>query len=554
LYEGMVPDEKKAAKINARSHAEITLKRERRQKKRERKRRAKSLARELANQPKLMGPQPNRNITIEYVKDESILDKASKYHQLVFRNTFEKFTTPEELTSVRSKPEPIIYEEKPEEQAQENIPPVAEEEEGPKRMSKKKIKREKRLLIATLKQMVDRPDLVEEHDTNSHDPQLLCFLKTTRNSIEVPRHWSQKRKYLQGKRGIEKPPFRLPKFIADTGITQIRTDQLEADKEKSGKQKARERMRPKINKVAIDYQILHDAFFKHQTRPKLTNFGDMYWEMKEFEVKYHDFKPGKLSSKLREALHIQPDHPPPWLINMQRFGPPPSYPDLRIPGLNAPIPPNQKYGYAEGQWGKPPVDGHGRPLYGDPFGVWKGDEGFQRTGIPKWGDLVEIDSDDDESSESESSEDDEDDETGTETGIQSTLSLASDISGMTTPDAVNLRKQLGTDTPETLQRKDPNKQLFQVAQAVAHKNKGNEFFGSSKTYDLKKKDPKRQPGQATIALDPNELTPETMEASLKRKYDNRMSKGKDDDDERPSKRTRKSRFGRRKDKEYDVKF
>ena len=31
-------------------------------------------------------------------------------------------------------------------------------------------------------------------------------------------------------------------------------------------------------------------------------------------------------------------YPPPWLIAMQRYGPPPSYPNLKIPGLNAPIP------------------------------------------------------------------------------------------------------------------------------------------------------------------------------------------------------------------------
>ena len=36
--------------------------------------------------------------------------------------------------------------------------------------------------------------------------------------------------------------------------------------------------------------------------------------------------------------------PPPWLIHMQRFGPPPSYPHLKIPGLNAPIPENGNYG------------------------------------------------------------------------------------------------------------------------------------------------------------------------------------------------------------------
>ena len=38
----------------------------------------------------------------------------------------------------------------------------------------------------------------------------------------VPKHWCQKRKYLQGKRGIEKVPFELPQYIADTGITSIR--------------------------------------------------------------------------------------------------------------------------------------------------------------------------------------------------------------------------------------------------------------------------------------------------------------------------------------------
>lgn len=40
--------------------------------------------------------------------------------------------------------------------------------------------------------------------------------------MPVPRHWSQKRKYLQGKRGIEKPPFKLPEFIEATGACLLR--------------------------------------------------------------------------------------------------------------------------------------------------------------------------------------------------------------------------------------------------------------------------------------------------------------------------------------------
>ena len=32
------------------------------------------------------------------------------------------------------------------------------------------------------------------------------------------------------------------------------------------------------------FQVLHDAFFKYQTKPKLTSHGDLYHEGKEFEV------------------------------------------------------------------------------------------------------------------------------------------------------------------------------------------------------------------------------------------------------------------------------
>ena len=64
---------------------------------------------------------------------------------------------------------------------------------------------------------------------------------------------------------------------------------------------------------------------------------------KEFETKLKEKKPGDLSEDLRTALGMPTGQgsnlvPPPWLIAMQRYGPPPSYPNLKIPGLNAPIP------------------------------------------------------------------------------------------------------------------------------------------------------------------------------------------------------------------------
>ena len=85
--------------------------------------------------------------------------------------------------------------------------------------------------------------------------------------------------YLQGKRGVEKPPFDLPEFIKATGIMEMRQALEEKEDSKSLKQKTRERVRPKMGKLTIDYQKLHDAFFRWQTKPRMTIHGDLYYEV-----------------------------------------------------------------------------------------------------------------------------------------------------------------------------------------------------------------------------------------------------------------------------------
>jgi hypothetical protein len=44
------------------------------------------------------------------------------------------------------------------------------------------------------------------------------------------------------------------------------------------KSKGRQRMRPKMGKMDIDYSVLHDAFFKYQDKPNMTPIGDLYYE------------------------------------------------------------------------------------------------------------------------------------------------------------------------------------------------------------------------------------------------------------------------------------
>lgn len=242
-----------------------------------------------------------------------------------------------------------------------------DEEDG---VSKRKLREMLRPSVAQLKSRVKRPDLVDAHDVTAMDPEFLIELKATPGTVPVPRHWGRKRKYLQGKRGFEKPPLKLPDFIVKTGITEIRDTSMSAEAEMSAKQKNRARVAPKMGAIDVDYRTLHDAFFKHQTKPEnLTKFGETYYEGKETEANLK-FPPGApLSQALRDALGMENESsPPPWLLNMQRYGPPPSFPMLKIPGLNAPLP-NEDcvYGYHPGGWGKPPVDQYNRPLYGNPF-------------------------------------------------------------------------------------------------------------------------------------------------------------------------------------------
>uniref|UniRef100_A0AAV1VIP5 PSP proline-rich domain-containing protein n=1 Tax=Peronospora matthiolae TaxID=2874970 RepID=A0AAV1VIP5_9STRA len=363
-----------------------------------------------------------------------------------------------------------------------------EREEDEQVLSRKARKKSKRLSVAELKQLVSYPDVVEAHDVTSADPRLLVYLKSYRNTVPVPHHWCHKRKYLQGKRGIEKPPFQLPEFIAQTGIAAVRDSVAEDDEKKRNKQRARERVQPKMGRVDIDYQVLHDAFFRFQTKPKLlTRLGDLYYEGKEFEVKLKTKVPGQLSDELKAALGMVEGVPPPWLLNVQRYGPPPAYPNLKIPGLNAPIPEGSSFGYHPGGWGKPPVDENGVPLYGDVFGkATETETQSEEINRERWGELEEEEGEEEEDGEGEGGEEEDvvDGVTGVEgldaTGVETPLvdGISSVASGLTTPGVVDLRKGIrGTETPDTPQ------QLYTVLEQK-DTSVGTSLYGSAHAYVL----------------------------------------------------------------------
>ncbi|CAL4966231.1 unnamed protein product [Urochloa decumbens] len=471
-------------------------------------------------------PSSNPQIEIEYVPEKAELDDPLLDD---FKAIFEKFSFKDAAAAAAE-------DEKTDEGAADATKKSSmdddddedDEQEAQKKkeggLSNKKKKLERRMKIAELKQICNRPDVVEVWDATAADPKLLVYLKAYRNTVPVPRHWSQKRKFLQGKRGIEKQPFQLPDFIAATGIEKIRQAYIEKEDSKKLKQKQRERMQPKMGKMDIDYQVLHDAFFKYQTKPKLTSHGDLYYEGKEFEVKLREMKPGMLSRELKDALGMPDGAPPPWLINMQRYGPPPSYPQLKIPGLNAPIPLGASFGYRPGEWGKPPVDEHGRPLYGDVFGVLQQDEpNYDDEPVDRskhWGDLEE---EEEEEEEEEPMEDEEMEDEEIEDGTQSVDTISSTPTGVETPDVIDLRK---------LQRKEPEKQaehpLYQVLEQKEERIAPGTLYGSSHTYVLGTQDkssaPKRvdllknqKSDKVDVTIQPEEL--EVMDDVLAAKYE-----------------------------------
>lgn len=246
-------------------------------------------------------------------------------------------------------------------------------------LSKKRIKKMSRMKLSSLKQFSKYPEVVEAWDPTSPDPKLLIYFKCLRNTVPVPSHWAQKNQYLQGRRGQIRDPFKLPDFIESTGISHIRNIE---DEKKGLKQKLRERMTPKLGRLDIDYQVLHDAFFKYQTKPPLSLHGEVYYENKEFENRMKNFQPGRISQNLRSALGINETSDPPFVANMRRYGPPPAYPNLRIPGVNAPI--NDPAAYITMNLWKEPTIKEFKEL------VWE-----FKGGSGHWGEMIDDDDLDD---------------------------------------------------------------------------------------------------------------------------------------------------------------
>ena len=287
----------------------------------------------------------NNNLKLEYQP----IEETPKYKNDEVNSEFEKVldlfekkieNQNKKIESLTKEKQPNIPKEKIKKEVKENPDDTSSDEdellipEESRKKRKKILKEQGQSLLADLKSKAQYPEVVEPWDTNANDPELLIHFKCMPNTVPVPIHWAQNGKYLQSQRGKVRKPYKLPDYIEATGISRIRL--IELPVHISLQQKTRRRMRPKLGRTDIDYQILYDAFFKYQTKKRLTKLGEVYYEGKETDKRMSKFKPGKLSRNLRNALGISASTIPPFVQNMQRYGPPPAYPFLKIPGVNIP--------------------------------------------------------------------------------------------------------------------------------------------------------------------------------------------------------------------------
>eukprot|EP00252_Welwitschia_mirabilis_P014719 TRINITY_DN3253_c0_g1_i1.p1 TRINITY_DN3253_c0_g1~~TRINITY_DN3253_c0_g1_i1.p1 ORF type:complete len:235 (-),score=68.57 TRINITY_DN3253_c0_g1_i1:141-845(-) len=143
--------------------------------------------------------KPLEDVEIEYV-----VEKADFEDQLIenFKSVFEKFQYGNSLASGKdgndAQDANSNQDAKTKADSDSDEDDDQEKQNKEKGISNKKKKLQRRMKIAELKQLCTRPDVVEVWDATAADPKLLVYLKAYRNTVPVPRHWCQKRKFLQG--------------------------------------------------------------------------------------------------------------------------------------------------------------------------------------------------------------------------------------------------------------------------------------------------------------------------------------------------------------------
>eukprot|EP00758_Cryptobia_borreli_P019188 Tbor_TRINITY_DN809_c0_g1::TRINITY_DN809_c0_g1_i1::g.26704::m.26704/K12829/SF3B2, SAP145, CUS1; splicing factor 3B subunit 2 len=180
---------------------------------------------------------------------------------------------------------------------------------------------------------------------NAPYPIYLTQMKGLANTVPVPSHWNLKRAFLCRQINREVSCI-VPRELEATGVRQIRETNTTKPNLIPFARCFLSGSPLKLKRFGVEITAPGDVFYENKWKPK-----------RVFEV-------GKLSDGLKKALGMGPLSPPPWLYAIQRMRElPPSYPNMKVPGYNAPIPVGGSWGQSEGQWGHAPRNKHGDFLF-----------------------------------------------------------------------------------------------------------------------------------------------------------------------------------------------
>ncbi len=136
-----------------------------------------------------------------YIQEDILKSSDPNYRQ--FRKIFESFRISEEepvsadpasmsvselVAQAAEKSKQMSLQQKQDSSSDEEAEKERNEEEQQK-ISKKKLRKLNRLSVAQLKQLVERPDVVEMHDVTATDPKLLIHLKVRVFPLLGVLHW-----------------------------------------------------------------------------------------------------------------------------------------------------------------------------------------------------------------------------------------------------------------------------------------------------------------------------------------------------------------------------
>lgn len=216
----------------------------------------------------------------------------------------------------------------------------------------KRPSKNRNISLIDLKLYSNNPNLVSRKDLNAPFPFLLVKIKSDFNIVNFPFN-SETNGEIISRSSLNQSKYVIPPNVLLANISALKKIDFENQEKKIKKMKIGE-LSKAIIKINVDYQKMHDSFFKYDYEPKLSIYGEIFgnnngkknhdrFSLSKEKIFYNS-ENGIISNSLKKALGIEKfpngQIPFPWIKKMRKFGLPPAYSGIKIMGINKEFPKN----------------------------------------------------------------------------------------------------------------------------------------------------------------------------------------------------------------------